>query len=85
VHDTARVALEHAPPEFGSVTFTSDTASAEIFVDEKFMGQAPATFRLTIGSHHIEVRFAGKRTWVRDLEVLKDSQLTLHPVIEPQP
>jgi hypothetical protein len=49
------------------------------------MGQAPATIRLAIGSHHIEVKSAGKRTWVRELEVLKDSQLTLHPVLEQQP
>jgi hypothetical protein len=84
-HDSAHAAIEHASPEFGSVTFTSDTSSAEIFVDQKFMGQAPATIRLAIASHHIEVKSAGKRTWARDLEVLKDSQLTLHPVLEQQP
>jgi hypothetical protein len=84
-HDTTHSTLDHVPPEFGSVTFTSETASAEIFVDQKFMGQVPATFRLPIGTHHIEVKSAGKRTWARDLEVLKDSQLTLHPVLEQQP
>jgi hypothetical protein len=84
-HDTAHAAIEHAPSEFGSVTFTSETPSAEIFVDGNFLGQAPATIRLAIGSHRIEVKSTGRRTWTRDLEVLKDSQLTLHPVLEQQP
>jgi len=83
--DTANAVVEHTPSETGSVTFASEPANAEIFVDQKFMGQAPATIRLATGSHHIEVKSAGKLTWVRDLEVLKDSQLTLHPVLGPQP
>jgi hypothetical protein len=31
-------------------------------------------------SHHVEVRVQGRQTWERELEVLKDSQLTLHAV-----
>lgn len=72
-------------PGAGSVIFTSEVVGAEIYVDGKFVGQSPSTIPLTTGSHHIEVKSAGKRTWVRDLEVLKDSQLTLHPVLEQQP
>jgi diacylglycerol kinase family enzyme len=83
--ENAHAALEHATPESGSVMFTSETSNVEIFVDGKFMGQAPATIRLAIGSHRIEVKSTGRRTWTRELEVLKDSQLTLHPVLEQQP
>ena len=36
---------------------------------------------LRAGTHHIEVKSEGKRGWERDLEVLKDSQLTLNPVL----
>ncbi|HKV04616.1 MAG TPA: PEGA domain-containing protein [Candidatus Acidoferrales bacterium] len=66
----------------GSVTIASDPPGAEIFVDGKFVGQTPSTIHLASGSHRVEVRSQGKRGWERDLEVLKDSQLTLHPVLE---
>jgi serine protease Do len=68
----------------GSLSITSEQ-QAEIYVDGKFIGQAPATIRLATGSHHIAVKAEGKRNWERDLEVLKDSELTLHPVLAPQP
>jgi hypothetical protein len=48
-------------------------------VDGKFVGQTPSTLELASGTHHIEVKSEGKLGWERDLEVLKDSQLTLHP------
>jgi PEGA domain len=66
----------------GSVTISSDPADAEIYVDGKFVGEAPSTIELPAGSHHVEVKSRGKRDWARDLDVLKDSQLTLHPVLE---
>jgi hypothetical protein len=50
-------------------------------VDGKFVGDTPSTLQLASGTHHIEVKSEGKRQWERDLEVLKDSQLTLHPVL----
>jgi hypothetical protein len=71
------------PSGWGHVTITSDPASAEIYVDGKFMGQAPATLPLAAGSHHIEVKAEGRRSWTRDLEVLKDSKVSLHPVLSP--
>ncbi len=68
--------------ELGRVSFVSDDSGSEIYVDGKFLGQAPATIDLPVGSHHIEVRTPGKKSWARDLEVLRDSQLTLHPILE---
>ncbi|MGB0035159.1 MAG: PEGA domain-containing protein [Candidatus Acidiferrales bacterium] len=81
----ARPGSEGAARETGSVAITSDPAGAEIYIDGKFMGQAPATLHLAIGSHHVIVKAIGKKDWERTLEVLKDSQLTLHPVLEQQP
>jgi len=75
-----------APPTgTGNVMFASDTLGAEIYVDGKFVGQTPSTIQLASGSHHIEVKSQGKLSWERDLEVMKDSQLTLHPVLEQKP
>ncbi len=69
----------------GSVMIASDPPGAEIYVDGKFVGQTPSTIQLPSGSHRIELKSQGKRGWERDLEVLKDSQLTLHPVLEQSP
>ncbi|MFZ3217115.1 MAG: PEGA domain-containing protein [Candidatus Acidiferrales bacterium] len=66
----------------GSVAIASDPAGAEIYVDGHFVGQTPATLHLAGGTHRIELRASGKRDWQRDLDVMKDSQLTLHPALE---
>ena len=71
------------PAGTGTVSIASDSAGAEIYVDGKFAGNTPSTFELPAGSHHIEVR-AGKRAWERDLEVMKNSQVTLHPTLGPR-
>ncbi len=70
---------------FGHVTFTSEDSGSEIYIDGRFVGQTPATISLSAGTHHVEVKASGKQSWSRDLEVLKDSQLTLHPVLSPAP
>ena len=75
-------ALRSAEPksnsEGGSVAITSEPPDADIYIDGKFVGQTPSTIRLAAGSHHVEVRVQSRQTWERDLEVLKDSQLSLH-------
>lgn len=74
-----------AHAETGSIEITSDPPCAEIYVDGKFSGQTPSTISLGAGEHHVEVKARGKQSWARDLEVFKDSRLTLHPVLEPSP
>ncbi|MGA8765660.1 MAG: PEGA domain-containing protein [Candidatus Acidiferrales bacterium] len=74
-----------AQQQIGSVTVASDPPGADIYVDGKFVGQTPSTIRLASGPHRVEVKSEGKHGWERDLEVLKDSQLTLHPVLSASP
>jgi hypothetical protein len=76
---------DEARADAGSVTIASDPPGADIYVDEKFVGQTPSTIHLVSGPHRIEVKSRGKQSWERNLEVLKDSQLTLHPVLEQSP
>jgi len=68
----------------GTVTFSSDPSAAEITVDGKFIGTTPSTLRLPVGPHEIEVRAAGRQPWRRTLDVLKDSDVSLKAVLEPQ-
>lgn len=65
----------------GSVTIESDPAAADIYIDGSFVGQTPSTVRLATGQHHVELKSQGKQNWARDLQVLKDSALTLHPAL----
>jgi hypothetical protein len=74
-----------SPSETGTIEFASDPSGADIYVDGKFMGQTPSTIRLASGSHHIEMTSPGRQVWARDLDVLKDSHVTVHPVLEPSP
>ena len=74
-----------APPEgVGTVAISSEPDSAEIFVDNKFYGNTPATLKLPAGSHAILLKFPGHADWHRTLEVLRSSKLSLKAVLDPQ-
>jgi len=73
------------PSDSGIVVIESDPPRADIYVDWKFVGQTPSTIRLPYGPHHIELKSRGRQKWERELEVKKDSQISLHPVLDPQP
>jgi len=74
-----------APEGNGTVSITSDPDSAEIFVDDKFFGNAPATLKLSVGSHAIVLKIPGRPDWRRTLEVLKGNKTTLKAVLDPAP
>jgi hypothetical protein len=67
------------------VQIKSDPPNAEIYIDGKFVGETPSTLNLASGTRHIELKAPGRKTWERDLEVLQDSRLTLHPTLDPLP
>ena len=87
----SRLFPDQAPPpaigvaDKGVVSVTSEPLGAEIYVDGSFVGQTPSTLRLASGSHRIELRSPGKKEWQRNLEISKDSEVTLHPVLESSP
>ena len=70
------------PDGFGSVTITSIPDGAEIYVDDKFVGNAQATLKLEAGTHTILLKSPGCADWQRSLEVLKDSSVTLKASLE---
>jgi hypothetical protein len=66
----------------GSLTIASDPPGAEIYVDAHFVGQTPATLHLPAGPHRIELRASNKKDWSRELQVIKDCEVTVHPTME---
>ncbi len=80
-------ALSSAPAgsDFGVLILSCDTDGAEIYIDGKFVGDTPSTISLESGTHQIAIKAKGKKDWKREIEVMKGSQVTLHPVLDPLP
>ena len=78
-------AASPAPRGYGTVTITSDPDGAEIYVDDKFVGNTPAKLKLPAGNHNMILRSEGFADWKRAIEILKDSQVTLKPELEKKP
>jgi S1-C subfamily serine protease len=88
--DSVAVETSSAPPAAGSdgvgtIIISSVPDGAEIFVDEKFHGNTPATLKLPTGSHAIVLKFPGRANWKRTLEVLKSSKVTLRATLDRAP
>jgi hypothetical protein len=66
----------------GSLAIASDPPGAEIYVDAHFVGQTPATLHLPAGPHRIELRASNNKDWSRELQVIKDCEVTVHPTME---
>ncbi len=74
-----------SPEGFGQLNITSYPDAAEIYVDNKFVGNTPATLKLPAGQHVVLMKSPGKPDYSRTLEVPKSSKLTLKALFEPEP
>src|SRR5262249_46584429 len=80
--DVLKTAPAHAQPDGnGKVHISSVPANADVYVDDKFVGNAPAALTLSSGSHRIVVKMEGYKDWDRTLEVMKDSELSLNAAL----
>lgn len=61
----------------GTIILASSPEGAEVFVDDAFVGNAPATLRLPAGKHRIRVTLAGHKEWAREVSVLAGSEVKL--------
>jgi hypothetical protein len=63
----------------GKVTVQSNTTTAEVYVDGKFIGSVPSTLTLSVGTHTIEVKDPeSNKSWKRDVEVMLDSDVIIN-------
>ena len=69
--------LIQPPDGFGTVTISSAPDGADIYLEGKFVGNTPATLKLPIGPHTVQLKSLGHTDWERSIEILKDSQLNL--------
>lgn len=69
------------PPTAESVgtVIVKGPSSAEVLVDGTFVGDVPARLRLAAVQHLIVIKVQGRADWMRQITVLKDSEVTLDP------
>jgi hypothetical protein len=66
----------------GAVAVSSIPDGADIAVDGNFVGNAPATLKLTAGKHVILLSQQGYKAWSRELSVLPGSDVKLNAALE---
>ncbi len=66
------------------VSVASEPPGADIYLDDVFVGSAPAKLELPAGTYRVRVEAAGHLPWERDLRVLAGSQLSLRARLQQQ-
>jgi hypothetical protein len=66
----------------GTVSITSDTEGAEIFVDSVGRGHAPTIIKLPAGRHSVQLVSAGHKDWVSEIELKGDSIVNVSAVFQ---
>ncbi len=67
-------------PSWASVAILTEPAGADVLVDGSPRGSTPARVELGAGTHRVELRHAGFKNWVTDLQVVANEPQTLGPV-----
>ena len=65
----------------GRLNITSDVENADIFLDGKFVGNAPSVLHVPAGNHRIQLTTADGKSWSRELNVMSDSEISLKAVL----
>jgi formylglycine-generating enzyme required for sulfatase activity len=67
-------------PNWAPVSIVTVPAGAQVLVDGKAQGNAPARLDLAAGTHRVELRQPGFKNWVGDVQVVANEPQTLGPV-----
>jgi len=65
-----------------SIAISSTPDAADIYVDDAFSGNTPATLKLAPGKHAIRVSVAGYKAWSREITVQPGSEAHLVATLE---
>ena len=81
---TTNASVKEAAPANAteSVSLTTTPDGADVYVDEKFYGNSPATLKLTPGKHTVRVKAAGFKDWSRDISTEAGGEAHLNAVLE---
>lgn len=68
----------------GKLQVASSAPDAEVYIDGKFVGNAPSTVPLSAGDHTVEVKAAKFSDWKRTIRVTDGSDLNVNAALQPQ-
>jgi hypothetical protein len=71
--------------DIATVLVVSVPEGADISVDDAFVGNSPATLKLSQGKHDIRVSQNGYKTWNREVSTLTGSEVRLNATLEKIP
>ena len=66
----------------GTVNVSSNPTGADVLLDGNFVGNAPATLKISGGRHTITVKMSGQKDWSRDITVEAGSEVQLAATLE---
>jgi len=66
----------------GIVNLTSQPDKADIELNGNFVGQTPSTLKLKEGKYEIKISKEGYKEWIKNIQILKDSNISLEAVLE---
>jgi len=70
------------PEEKGKILVSSTPDGAEVYVDDAFVGNAPATLKLSSGKHIVRVAQEGYKDWAKEVSVFAGSEVGLKATLE---
>jgi hydrogenase maturation factor len=68
-----------------SVTIKSVPETADITIDDKFVGTTPSTVQLTAGEHKVVVSKTGFKSWERTMTINANGNISLNAELEKNP
>jgi hypothetical protein len=74
-----------AAKEEGKIILTSIPDGADVYVDDSFVGNAPATLKLPAGKHTVKVSQSGYAAWTKDISVFAGSEVNMKATLEKNP
>jgi len=71
-----------AQQNLGAVSFTSDPAGAEVYVDNASVGKTPITLSIKVGPHYIRMFMSGYKNWSQQVTAAAGSEVKLTAALE---
>jgi len=65
-----------------TINVSSVPAGADISVDGSFVGDSPASLKLSAGKHTITLKLTGYADWIKELTVAPGSEVQLTSTLE---
>lgn len=68
--------------ESATISVSSNPDGADVYADDAFVGNAPATLKLSPGKHIVKVTMAGHKDWSREITAIAGSEAHLKVDLE---